>query len=283
MQKDGSIAAYSVKNGKLAYDENLDPRWEGEDGQAMKEFIKTRLVEDGFMNSVDEAMPRGYELMMQRQLKTIADKYIVGSMDALTQNRLSRMTVGRLFMQYRSYLPDKLYNYFDVEKYSPVEGQWTKKDGDYVWEQRMTKGMVRSMSTLFTELKKAKYNGKEAWMNMSKTDKYNVSRLLADTVSAAIMSFIYSGLTQVDWDDDKKGKQNLLPDSRFLRTLKYGALDLMLWQPSLIADAIVSVPLLETIGRYWEVATGNWQEIDRLVPFSSTVKAVGEVVPEGDE
>jgi hypothetical protein len=97
------------------------------------------------------------------------------------------------------------------------------------------------------------------------------------------MSFIYSGLTQVDWDDDEKGKQNLLPDSRFLRTLKYGALDLMLWQPSLIADAIVSVPLLETIGRYWEVATGNWQEIDRLVPFSSTVKAVGEVIPEGEE
>ena len=287
MIHDGSDVAYTMVGGELKYNESLDPRWQTADGKSLKTFIKQRLVEQGFMENVDDKMPRGYENKESRQLKYIADKYIVGSMDATTQTRLSRATLGRPFMQYRSFLPDKVHNYFGSEKWSPVEGQWKQvmtKDGPKtVWAQNQIGGMLESIKNLAVEIRKHKYSSKKAWEEMSVKDKRNVARMGADLVMFAVLSSIYGGLTQIDWDDEKEGKQALIPDSRFMRVFKYAALDYLMFAPTELVRGLTGIPILEQAERYANVMIGDLSEVGRILPLASTVKAIGEVIPDSDE
>ena len=287
MIHDGSDKAYTMVGGELRYNESKDPRWQSPDGKSLKKFIKERLVEQGFMQNVDDKMPRGYENKESLQLKYIADKYIVGSMDSTTQTRLSRATLGRPFMQYRSFLPDKVHNYFGSEKYSPIEGQWKQvmtKDGPTtVWAQNQIGGMLESMKNLAVEIRKNKYSSKKAWEEMSVKDKRNVARFGADMFMYTMLSLIYGGLVMRDWDDEKEGDQTLLPDSRFMRVFKYAAMDYLMWSPTELVRGLTGIPLLEQAERYANVLIGNFDEVDRILPLAASVKAIKEVIPEGEE
>jgi len=287
MIHDGSDKAYTMVGGQLQYNESNDPRWQTADGKSLKTFIKQRLVDQGFMQNVNDKMPRGYENKEALQLKYIADKYIVGSMDSTNQTRLSRATLGRPFMQYRSFLPDKVHNYFGSEKWSPVEGQWKQvmtEDGPTtVWAQNQIGGMLESMKNLAVEIRKHKYSSKKAWEEMSVKDKRNVARFGADMMMYVMLSIIYGGLVMRDWDDEKEGKQTLLPDSRFMRVFKYAALDYLMWSPTELVRGLTGIPLLEQAERYGNVLIGDFSEISKIVPLATTVKAVNEMIPEGDD
>jgi hypothetical protein len=284
MIKDGSIDAYTMKNGELVYDESKDPRWKKENGKEMKDFIKGRLIEQGYMTSLDEKMPRGMENKEARFLKTLADDYIIGSMDDATKTKLSRTTIGRPFMQFRSFLPNKIHRYFGSEKYATAEGKWTSKtnpDGkiETVWEYNTAEGIFGSMSNIIKDLRANKYKSFKEWSdNTPAHDKQNAAKLVYDLVVGSAMYMLYSGLTQIDWDDEEEGTQNLIEDSRFMRVLKYSAMDMFLWSPTELAKNIGSLPVMDQAERYANVAVGDFSEIEKGLPLYSTFKAFREVL-----
>lgn len=282
MIKDGSIEAYSMVGGELIYNEDKDPRFKGDAGQSLKNKIKERLIEQGYMTSMDERMPRGYENKEARFLKTIADDYVIGSMDDATKTQLSRSTLGRPFMQFRSFLPNKIHRYFGSEKYATMEGRYESRENEAreietKWSYNVTSGMFTSFAKIFSEVKKGNYRSLKDLQNMPAHDKKNMANMVADLIVGSAMYALYAGLAEADWDDEEKGVQPMLEDSRFLRVIKYSALDMFIWSPQQLIKNATSLPIGEQALRYASITMGDFSEIEKTVPLYSTFKQFKEL------
>jgi len=285
MMKDGSIAAYSMKNGELVYDESKDPRWKSEDGKVLKANIKEKLVEDGYMENVDDPMPRGYDNREARVLKWLSDKFIIGGMDETTRTVMSRYTAAQPFMQFASYLPDKVTNYFGKQMYSPVGGSYKvvkNKQGqtETVWQEYVQEGIIKTVSGLYNQVRKDGFKSMKSWSEMEPHERRNIAKLSADLASAALLFALYYGLTAMDWDDDDKPD---IPDSRFVRIIKYAAMDYLLFNPIQLMETITDVASVEQAKRISNIFIGDFSQLDKSLPLSTTVRSISEMIPESEE
>ena len=284
MIKDGSIEAYSMKNGELVYDESKDKRWQGEDGKVLKANIKDKLVEDGYMESIEDPMPRGYDNREARVLKWLSDKFIIGGMDETTRTAMSRYTAAQPFMQFASYLPDKVTNYFGKTMYSPVGGSYkviTNKAGETetVWQEYVQEGIMKTVTKLYQDVRKNGFKDMKSWSEMKPEERRNVVKLSADLASAALLFTLYYGLTAIDWDDEEP----LIKDSRFIRIIKYAAMDYLLFNPMAIAETVAAVPSIEQAKRISNIFIGDFSKLDKSLPLSTSINAIGELIPESEE
>ena len=282
MIKDGSIAAYSMDaSGKLVYNEDKDPTWKSEDGKILKKNMVERLIEDGYMNSADEKMPRGYDNKMSSQLKHLADKNIIGNIDDATKGRFGRVTGAKPWMQFASFLPNKLVNYFGSNKYSSVGGKYVVSKNEFgeaetVFEKQMQEGIFVTFKNLHSELRANKYKSMKGWSEMKPHERQNVSKFAMDMINMTVLYALYAGLTG-DWDDEE-GNQAMVADSRFMKILKYGALDYLVWNPMQFLDTLATIPTLEQAERLSGIFVGDFSGVERSLPLSTTVRAFDEVL-----
>lgn len=289
MMKDGTISAYSIdkSSGKLVYDETKDPTWNGKDGEILKQNMKKRLIEDGYMTSMDEKMPRGYDNKTSRVLKHLADKYIIGNIDDATKGMFGRVTAAKPWMQFASFLPNKLINYFGSNKYSPVLGKYTVKENEagepeVMFEKAVQEGIFQTFGNLFSELRTNKYKSMRSWSEMQPHERYNVTKFGMDMIMMAVYFGIYAGLT-ADRDDEKKGIQSAMSDSRFMRIFKYAALDFLVWNPLNFAETLSSIPTLEQAERLAGIFVGDFSGVERSLPLSTTVRSFTEVLSDNEK
>lgn len=289
MIKDGSIDAYHMdkSSGKLVYDESKDPNFQGEEGKHFKEFVKQRLVEDGVMQSVNDKMPRGYDNKMAAQLKHLADKHVIGNIDDATKGRFGRTVGAKPWMQFISFLPNKLVNYFGSTKASAVGGRYVTKKNEAgemetAWEQTMQEGIFTTFKNLHSELRANKYKSMKGWSEMKPHERYNVTKFGVDMMSFTILYGLYAGLT-ADWDDEEKGNQAMINDSRFMKVFKYAALDYVIWNPLSFAESLSAIPTLEQAQRMAGIFVGDFSGVERSLPLSTTVRSFAEVLTDEEE
>ncbi len=110
MMYDGTMKAYDVDaDGNLTYDENKDPRFEGEDGKKLKEFLVEEMRKEGSLNS-DGTMARAYTSMDMQRMKRFANE----SFDAQNnedQENFRNTIWGIVFGQYRNWWFKKVQRY----------------------------------------------------------------------------------------------------------------------------------------------------------------------------
>ena len=288
MLKDGSIAAYTFKRNKdgtaydAVYNENLDPRWNGKDGQKLKEGVKSHMVEQGLLNDVKDKMIVGYDLREQRMLKTISDREIIGSMDEMSQTQLSRMNGFKMLMQFASYFPDKVHNMFGSKKKSAVIGKYGKpfrgKKGQWLteWELMEQEGTLRTLSKVF-DLREVKQNGFKKWSSLTSLERRNLTKLAMDVGSMAVLYGMYVGLTG-DWDEEKPGVQAIIPDSRLARVFQYAALD---YVGAIQFETAFSIPVIDHAERIASlVFSGQLEQLPSVLPLSGTIRSINQVIPD---
>jgi hypothetical protein len=288
MIKDGSIAAYTLnkKTGKLEYDESKDPNFKGETGEHFKNHIKQRLIEEGVMNSMDEKMPRGYDHKMASQLKHLADKHVVGNLDDATKGRFGRTVAAKPFMQFISWLPTKMVNYFGSTKASAVGGKYVTNKNEHgeaetVWEQTVQEGIFTTLKNIHSELRENKYKSMRSWSEMKPHERYNVTKLGIDLISFTVLYGLYAGLTG-DWDDEE-GDQAMVEDSRLMKVFKYSAMDYLAFNPLKITESLLTVPVLEQAERLSGIFIGDFSGVERSLPLSSTVRSFSEVLSDEEK
>ena len=278
MLKDGSIHGYSIKNGEVEYNEAKDKR-----SQNIKDYSKAQMLDQGIIKSMDEKMPYGYDRRMQRTLRSITDDEIIGSMTEMTRIGLSRMNGWRALTQFKSYLPNKLHNYLMPHMVSPIMGT-IKDDGiETKWERIEKEGLLVTLRDGMRALKNAKKDGIKGWSELSTVKKRNLTKLAMDVGSMIIMYGIFAGLT-ADWDKEKKGKQQILRDTRFTEVFKNAALDYMTTFVMIYNSGdMFSIPIINQAERLVQLLTGDIDQLKVLTPGSSTVKSIAEIIPEGEE
>lgn len=287
MLKDGSINAYSYNNGKVTYDESKDPQWKGEFGKELKKHVKQEMVDQNIIESVDSKMPYGYDRRMQRSLKTLADREIIGSMDEMSQINLSKVNGWRALTTFKSYLPDKMHNYLGKNMKSPIMGTYKpKKEGEEIlteFERIEQEGILRTLVDGIIAIKNAKSQGVKGWSELSTVKKRNLTKLAMDVGSMIVMYAIFAGLT-ADWDDEKEGKQQILPEGRFTRVFKNASLDYLTTFAMIYnSKEMFSIPVLNQTERLIHLMFGDVDQITRLAPGASTIRSIGELIPEGEE
>jgi hypothetical protein len=287
MIKDGSFDAHEVnKEGNIIYNIKKDKRFYvagklTDEGKAKLDFMKKLMVQQGILENEKDDIKRGYDYDSARLFKWLSDKYIVGGIDPTTQTAMQSYTFGKLFNQFKQYLPDKVYNYIGKRAYSTAGGQIVYKNGMAVWEKAEIEGIFRSILSGVKELRSAHKQGLtygEAWKNLSAVKKRNYVKLAADIAMFSILYGLYAGLT-ADWDDDDE--EAFLKDSRFLRVFKFGALDMLTFAPNNFLWSVSNpFPAVDQALRIWNVVMGDTRELERTVPLGTTIKEFGDLVEE---
>ena len=116
---------------------------------------------------------------------------------------------------------------------------------------------------------------------MKPHERKNVSRFAMDMINMTILYALYAGLTG-DWDDEE-GNQAMFEDSRFMKVLKYSALDYAIWNPMQFLDSLASIPSLEQAERLSGIFVGDFSGVSRSLPGSGTVRAFDEVLSDNEK
>lgn len=104
-----------------------------------------------------------------------------------------------------------------------------------------------------------------------------MANMVADLILGSALYALYAGFAEADWDDKKKGVQPMLSDSRFLRVIKYSALDMFIWSPQQLIKNATSLPIAEQALRYASITMGDFSEIEKTVPLYSTFNQFKEL------
>ena len=215
MLKDGSWDAYSLTpKGEVVYDEKKDRRWYGadgkltEDGGVLIKEVKRRLIEQGVVDQKEnEPLRLGYDLEMGRTFKWIADKYIIGGMDASQKANLSSAWYGRMFTTFKTYMMDRIYNWHGRDINSDAGGRLVVKTDASgkkmaVWERREITSYVTALGNLFKMVADYREMGTADFKNMRPADKRALAKLSYDAILCVLCYLIYNGLKDDDDEDN---------------------------------------------------------------------------------
>lgn len=279
MIEDGSYDAYSIvpgKNGEpdiLKYDETKDGRFckNGrltEDGALLRSALRARLVAQGLVGQdPDGPLKTGYDLMNSRTFKVLADKFVIGGMDNTTQAMAGSYMLGRAMLQFRRYIPDRIFNYFG--KRVAVEGMGRDVirvglDGKKmaVWEQHEVESVLNAVVKGVHLLSQVRTMSiKEMGQSLDTADKRALYKGLSDLMMMASIISLMALLRPDDEEKDKALAASLLYDPRFIRIFE-----------STASDAFAPWSLLEQSG-------GNMSKIAPSLGYMNRfVKAVFNTV-----
>ena len=289
MVHDGSYDAhgYTEEDG-LTYDVTKDKRfykdgdWKSENAKKIHEDIKNQMLYYGQLEE-GEKMTTGYDFEeVNTRMKWYSDKYIIGSMDEYQKILLGNTWTGQLFTQFRTYLPDKVFNWFGSERKTYYGGTRTTRlneDGEVevIKEQIMIEGSMASLWHLFKDVVQVAKMKDKSWDDIKNvfenTDpmvKYNMANLIARAaLFAGILSTLKLLYDQGMSDRDRDKLEWLYGDLMILQSLedlKSSAMPI-----SGLIDNIMSIatgeaawtrvmkytgPVNDTIW-YYELLTGN--------------------------
>lgn len=270
MLHDGSYDAhvFDSQTGELKYDVRKDKRfykdgkYKSDDAKRIHQDIieyqkRQNLLDDNGNQIV------GYDFEeANTRFKWYVDKYVIGSMDEYQKILLGNTYVGQLFTQFRTYLPDKIFNFAGSRRMS-FYGATRKvamtedEQVQVIKEQIRNEGSIASLWHLFKDVVDvSRMNGfsfkqlADTVINSDPVTKYNLSvsvqrAIMFVTVMAALKLMMDKGMS----DRDRNKLQFL-----------YG--NLLLWQEweDIKAGAM---PISGLIDNIMSIVTGegNWKRM----------------------
>jgi hypothetical protein len=248
MIHDGSWNAYSINpdTGLVDYDVKKDRRYYNEDGTQSKEqkalmnHKKQRLIIDGVWGQKkNDPLVSGYDLMTTRKFKALADKYVVGSYDALPKSVIAQNVLGKLFSMFNIWFISRVSNAFQKGEHIETLGDWRishDEKGNVIYdehgepmvqfEKEFVEGYMRTITRYMGIL--LRY-GKFDYKNMTSNDKRNFMKFATSVALFFIMRALYLGLVDDDKDKDKSAKlfwskmnfDKPIPNWRLIRNVMY--------------------------------------------------------------
>ena len=281
MMKEGSWDAYTYneETGEVDYDETKDRRMYDEDGkitpqgQAVKGFIKKKLIEDGLQNADEEKLSRGHDYESGQLFKYLSDKYVIGSMDNKAKSMLGNHYFGRAFGQFRLFSVDKFWNLgLDAASRQSVFGGTIKaiqdENGNWIAKREMIEieGQLQSLGAAFAAMRNlGNQNLSEWWQNAGPVRRANIARI---GMKIAFTSMLYA-LIRGMFDDDDWMQQRFA----WIYT------DLM--DSSLAYETLTNpVPIVSQMQRLVEITFGqrNVDQLIKFVPGASAWKDVDDAI-----
>lgn len=295
MMKDGTWDAYSIsEDGELVYDQKKDGRFYDEHGvkrngaDQLIRKLKEEVREDGVVEQTEDGpLLRAYDHRSAAAIKTIADKYVIGAMDASERVMLNAYIVGRLFLQFKQFLPARVTNWLGTGHSSDALGHWETIDGMTVWEKREIQSSLGALIKSFKLLNDARTMGlKDSFGNgrWNKADGFATQRLANDIVIATLFMVLALGLK----DDDKErrrrqklGQVDIFSSTRVLRMLRGGALDVFAGSPigllQIFGQPRSMVPSLNNAWRGVSAVFTDPTDLIKLAPGAGTFKFINDI------
>lgn len=219
MLHEGSWDAYTYneESGDVDYDEKNDRRMYDESGKlteqgkAIRNFIKDKLIEDGLMDKDSDVLPRGHDYQSGQLFKYLSDKYVIGSMDNKSRSMLGNHYFGRAMGQFRLFSVDKLFNWgVDADTRESIFGGVIKatkdKDGNWVAEREMIEieGQLQSLGAAIKTIRSMDAKKmSEFWAEAGPVRRANLARLAMKTAFSMMLIALIRGL----FDDDETMQQ----------------------------------------------------------------------------
>jgi len=249
MMKDGSLAQYSLDaNGKLQYDETAGTRFDGERGALELEYFKKMAEEEGTLNE-DGTLQRGWDNNHINRIKAYMNA-VIGGMDKEARANFTFHARGRLFGQFKSWLPARINKLYNDEFDSVMLGKMVKQTDPttgkdiVVWDTTPSEGMFQTMLGLGSQLYEYK---KLSWNDMTTIQKENTARFASDMAHYAIAVLMsYVANLAMGEDDEKDESISELILRRSLQDL------LSTYQPSQLFGFFQTPALLEHTARVWK-------------------------------
>ena len=277
MIKDGSYDAHSFnkETGELSYDITKDERfykngdWINEDAKIIFADLHKSMLNDGLIKN-DKTLV-GYDFRdANTRFKWYADKFIIGSMDEYQKALMGQTAIGALAMQFRNYLPDKLFNLLGSNRltsYGAVREIRMNADNEVevIRKQMEIEGSVASWWYYLADVVKVVKNQdmtlSELNESLSPIRRQNMAKT---ALQAVFLTTIVTGLAMMvkagisDKDRDK---------------LEFLWSELAAWRAVTDLNETSIIPLSKLISDLWSFFTGeaNWNRLLKYTgPFYDT-------------
>lgn len=264
MIKDGSYNAhtYNKETGELEYDVTKDNRfyengdWKSEDAKTIFNDLHRSLMNDGLIKN--DKMLVGYDFRdANTRFKWYADKFIIGSMDEYQKALMGQTAIGALAMQFRNYLPDKLFNLFGSNRltsYGAVREVRMNADNEIevIRKQIEIEGSVASwwyyLGDVFKVVRTQDKTLKELHEELSPIRRQNMAKT---AMRAVFLTSIMLGLYMLV----KAGMSD-----RDRKKLEFLYSELLSWRAITDLNEGAILPLSKLISDTWSIMTGqaNW-------------------------
>ena len=271
MIKDGSYDAHSFnkETGELSYDITKDERfykdgnWINEDAKIIFSDLHKSLMNDGLIKN-DKVLV-GYDFRdANTRFKWYADKFIIGSMDEYQKALLGQTAVGALAIQFRNYLPDKLFNLLGSNRltsYGAVREIRMNADNEVevIRKQMEIEGSVASWWYYLSDVYKVVRSGdmtlSELNESLSPMRRHNMAKTI---MQAVFLTTIVTGLTllvQAGMSDKDRKKLEFLWS------------ELAAWRAVTDLNETSILPISKMLSDIWSLLTGeaNWSRSLRYI------------------
>ena len=289
MIRDGSYEAHTYDKDKneLSYDVTKDKRFY-KDGNWINEnakIIYNKMEKD--IKSVglerDGKIYVGYDFRdANTRFKWYADKFVIGSMDEYQKVLLGQTAFGAMAMQFRNYLPDRLFNLFGSTRktmYGTTRSIRINADNEVevIRKQIEIEGAFTSWLSFFDDVVKVIKHKDLTWQelkeNMSPMRRQNMAKsaiqaVLLTSIVLAIYMLAKSGLS----DRDRK-------------KLEFLWSELVAWRPITDMFETSILPISKVISDIWSIMTGegNWNRMMRYTMPVYDILWYTELVTEWDD
>ena len=300
MMYEGSWDAHDVVGDKLVYNVKEDKRYFNEDGtqtkqqKALMDRLVLELKNDPRYKEEQEKSNYpviGYDSTEERRFEWISNKFIIGTYDREDTPVADGHVVMRTVMQFKKYI------YSKVEQ--RLGGRTTKDEGGYYVAIEQEDGSVRTewqeiemegyfvtlynyMADNWKYIKEFKMpKTREEWNNLSDMEKHNVVRAGMDLMMIAIVYALFTGISGLADDDDKK---RYLSQSRILRSFKNGALTMLAASPTELLEIGGNIAVINYAQNIIDVVFGDKtiNKIGRNIPGSGMLNTIDEIGELGD-
>lgn len=264
MIKDGSYDAhtYNKETGELFYDVTKDKRfyengdWKSDEAKTIFNDLHRSLMNDGLIKN--DKMMVGYDFRdANTRFKWYADKFIIGSMDEYQKALMGQTAIGALAMQFRNYLPDKLFNLFGSNRltsYGAVREVRMNADNEVevIRKQIEIEGSVASwwyyLGDVFKVVRTKDKTLKELHEELSPIRRQNMAKT---AMRAVFLTSILLGLYMLV-------KAGLSDEDR--KKLEFLYSELLSWRAITDLNEGAILPLSKLISDIWSIMTGqtNW-------------------------
>jgi len=288
MIHDGSYEAhsYDIDNNELSYDVTKDKRfyrdgnWISEDAKIIYNKMESDIKSVGLHRN--DKIYVGYDFKdANTRFKWYADKFVIGSMDEYQKVLLGQTAFGAIAMQFRNYLPDRLFNLVGSTRktlYGTTRSIRINSDNEVevIKKQIEIEGMFTSWIGFFDDVVKVvkikDYTWDELKENMSPMRRQNMTK---SVIQAVLLTSVVLGIYVL-------AKAGL--SDRDKRKLEFLYSELIAWRP--VTDAFENLlPISKLLSDIWGIMTGegNWNKMLRYTMPVYDILWYTELVTEWDD
>jgi hypothetical protein len=294
LMETGSLDAYSydMNTGKISYDVKKDLKYYDKDGKEKtangEHAIRKQVYEDNIFGGFQEEgkeMQLGESYKTMSHIKSIVDRFIIGSMSEDTRWQLNNHAFSKLITTFRLFGDERIfrsgllggtYNTSLGTGYKAIKdkyGNWVT-----VTELKQVEGYLQSFGAAFNELVILRNkNIKEFWNEASHERKVNIIKSIMQCIIGLLLFACFKAIVPDDDDDDK----NFI--IRAQKSYKFLYQDL--FELYFIGDVIANpIPMMQLIEDTFAVLFSDreWKVFTRYVPgikgsYQYTKETIGNV------